>query len=142
MCQYEFVIGLLKEFMEETGWGRESTYLRIICISPRALRSRHANLTAFPVETTTLRIFRLRLWSRECENLSTGMLADCDDQGRWVGGDHAGEYTGVDHEDVICSVYLGVGIDNSAPALQPTVCAHLAGSHPVVGAAGANVTEV
>ena len=70
------------------------------------------------------------------------MLADCDDQSRWVGGDHAREDTGVDHEDVICSIYLSVGIDDSASTLQSTVCAHLAGTHPVVCTAGADVTEV
>lgn len=70
------------------------------------------------------------------------MLTGRDDECRWVGGHHAWEDTGVDDEDVVRAVYLGVGVYDCCSAFQSAVSAELAGSHPVVCAAGADVAEI
>lgn len=72
----------------------------------------------------------------QSEDLLTGVLGNGDDEGGWVGRDHAGKDGCVDDEKVIGTVDLGVGVDNGGAVLQSAVGAHLAGTEPVVRTTG------
>jgi hypothetical protein len=75
----------------------------------------------------------------ECQNLLTGFLGRNYDQGAGVRTWHTGEDTGVNDEDVVCAVDLGVQIDDCASACATAVGTDLCCAEPVVGAAGADV---
>ena len=77
-------------------------------------------------------VLSLRHGIWEGEDLGGGLLGSDDDQGRGVGGDHSGEDGGVDDEEVVGSVDLGVEIYDGGAAVAAVVAADLGGSDPVV----------
>lgn len=63
------------------------------------------------------------------------MLCGSDDQRGRIRRYHAREDAGVDDEEVVGSVDLGVEVDDGGAAVAAVVAAELAAAHPVVGAA-------
>jgi len=64
-----------------------------------------------------------------------------DDVRTRICGRHAGEDTCVNDKDVICAVDLGIDVDNGSTSSESRIGSKFGGSHPVVGAAGPDITE-
>jgi hypothetical protein len=79
-------------------------------INRLATQPRLTHKTALPPYPSTLRILPQRLRTRQREDLATGMFRRRDDERGRVGGYVAGEDGGVDHEQVVRAVDLGVEI--------------------------------
>jgi hypothetical protein len=69
----------------------------------------------------------------ERQNLGGCVLCNGHNVGCGVGCDHAWEDTGINNEDVVSTIHLGVQIDDRCAAVQTTVRSDLGCAHPVVG---------
>lgn len=88
-----------------------------------------------PLLSTTLSISSHSRVRRKSQNPLGRPLRGNDDQSRGVGGWHAREDGRVDHEQVVGTVYLSVGVDNRRAASATVVGTQLGRAHPVVGPA-------
>lgn len=71
----------------------------------------------------------------ESEDLGRGLFCCDDNQGGGVSSDHSGEDGGVNDEEVVRSVDLGVEIDHGGSAVTAIVSSNLGRTNPVVGPA-------
>ena len=70
----------------------------------------------------------------ESNDLGRGLFRSDDDQGGGVSRDHSGEDGGVNDEEVVRPVDLGVEIDDGGAAVTAIIGSNLGSSNPVVGA--------
>lgn len=78
----------------------------------------------------------------ESEDLGRGLFGSDDNQGGGVSSDHSGEDGGVNDEEVVRPVYLGVKIHNGGAAVTAIIASNLGRSDPVVGPAVSGGNEI
>lgn len=109
--------------------------LSVVRVERLAEVTRAALHAAVPLKTTALLVRGTGLGRGKGEDQCAGPLGGGDEVGAGVGGNHAGEDGGVDDEQVVSAVDLGVQVDDGGAARATVVLAELVGTDPVVGAA-------
>jgi len=91
--------------------------------------------------TTALAVAGHGLDGGHGKDLGRGVLGSDHDVALRVGRRVAGEDGGIDDEEVVGAVDLGVKVNDSGAAVAAVIRADLVGAHPVVGAAVAGLNE-
>ena len=110
--------------------------LEVVRVQLPAIEAVPAPGVASPLQATALLVWPLGLRRLKSQDALGGLLGGDDNVGRRVSGHHAREDGGIDNEEVVGAIDLGVKINNGGSVVLATVVGtHLVGADPVVGAA-------
>lgn len=115
------------------------SYLPVISIAIRASVRCRACLTACVIQATTLPITSYSGVRRKSQDEIGRMFSSHNNESRRICRRHSRENAGINNEDVVRAIDLGIEVNDRCSANNSAVGPELAGAEPVIGTPSADV---